>query len=238
MEHGEAAELLLDELVDLGLQVLHDRFPLLRRGCEDLDEVGGGGAFGLETLNGELGTVPLAQEAGLLLGGCNSPVRVVENPRGFGVVDEALDVTVELGDDQIADFGIAIALSALRTTKELVNIPLLQQLRDEELGVFALSQHLELSLQLACNHSPLLNSRVFDRRLDNAHGVVLEHKVLHTAGNDVEQFLDQLLALLLLDVRLQAQLLPELLGPLDDVGVRLRGFALFGELLLLGVGFS
>jgi hypothetical protein len=40
---------------------------------------------------------------------------------------------------------------------------------------------------------------------------VLEDKVLNSAGDDVEQFLDEFLALLEGDVRLAAQLLPQLL---------------------------
>jgi hypothetical protein len=40
---------------------------------------------------------------------------------------------------------------------------------------------------------------------------VLEDEILNAAGDDAEQFLDEFLALLERDVRLAAQLLPQLL---------------------------
>jgi hypothetical protein len=64
---------------------------------------------------------------------------------------------------------------------------------------------------------------------------VLEHEVADTAGDNLEQLLDELLALFQRDVGLAAELLPELLGAGDRVGVRLGGLALLLEDLLLCV---
>jgi hypothetical protein len=116
--------------------------------------------------------------------------------------------------------------------------PLLHKLGDQELGVLALGQCPELALELARNHAPLLHGRVLDRRLDDAHRVVLEDKVLDSAGDDLKQLRDELLPLLLLDVGLQPELLPQFLRALDNIGVGLRGFALLDELLLLRMRFS
>ena len=67
---------------------------------------------------------------------------------------------------------------------------------------------------------------------------MLEDKVLDPACDDVEKLLDKLLPLVLLNVRLESQLLPELLRALNDIGVGLCGFALLDEGLLLGVRFA
>jgi hypothetical protein len=67
---------------------------------------------------------------------------------------------------------------------------------------------------------------------------VLEDKVLDPACDDLEKLLDKLLPLVLLNVRLEAQLLPQLLRALNDIGVGLCGFALLDESLLLGVRFA
>jgi hypothetical protein len=67
---------------------------------------------------------------------------------------------------------------------------------------------------------------------------MLEDEVLDPAGNDFEQLLDEPFPLLLVNVRLQPQFLPKLLGSLDDVGIRLRGFSFSGESLLFRMRFS
>lgn len=72
--------------------------------------------------------------------GCDSPVRIVQNPCGFRVVNEAFDVTVKLGDDEVADFGVATDLLAQYRPGTQRYILLLQQLGNQEFGVFSLCQ--------------------------------------------------------------------------------------------------
>lgn len=81
-----------------------------------------------------------------------------------------------------------------------VHLPLLDQLGNQEFGVFALRQYLELALEFARNHPPLLHSRVLDGGLDDSHRVVLEDKVLDTARDDVEELLDEFFPLVLVDM--------------------------------------
>jgi hypothetical protein len=104
-------------------------------------------------------------------------------------------MAVELGDNQIAGLGITVH----------------NQLSNEELGVAALRQLLVATLQLLRNHLALLEVAVLKGSLDNTDRVVLEDEILNAAGDDAEQFLDEFLALLERDVRLAAQLLPQLL---------------------------
>jgi hypothetical protein len=118
-----------------------------------------------------------------------------------------------------------------------MHLPLLHQLGDQEFGVFALGECPELALELARNHPPLLHCRVFDRRLDNSHRVMLENEVLDTALNNIKQLLDESFPLILLDVRLEPKLLPQLLRALDNIRVRLCVFALLREGFLLCVRF-
>jgi hypothetical protein len=67
---------------------------------------------------------------------------------------------------------------------------------------------------------------------------VLEDEITDTTGDNLKQLLDELLTLFQRDVGLAAELLPELLGPGDGVGVGLGGLALLLEDLLLCVGFA
>jgi hypothetical protein len=117
------------------------------------------------------------------------------------MVDEALDVSVKLLNDQVADLRVTVPVSKLHR-RDLIDSPLLHKLGDQKLGVFALGQCPELALELARNHAPLLHGRVFDGRLNDAYRVVLEDKVLDSSGDNLEQLRDKLLPLLLLDVRL------------------------------------
>ena len=57
---------------------------------------------------------------------------------------------------------------------------------------------------------------------------MLEDKVLDSAGDNLEEFSNELLTLFERDVRFPAQALPEFLGAGDLVGVGFCGFA-FGE---------
>lgn len=109
------------------------------------------------------------------------------------------------------------------------------QLSNQELGVSALRQFLVGALQLVRDQLALLEVTVLESGLDDSDGVVLEDEIANAVGDDLEQFLDQLLSLLQGDVGLATQLLPKLLGPGDGVGIGLGGLALLLERLLLDV---
>jgi len=64
---------------------------------------------------------------------------------------------------------------------------------------------------------------------------VLQDEVFYPARDNLEEFVDELLSLLLGDVGLPSQPFPQLLRPREFVGQWLRRPAFLGQLLLLGV---
>lgn len=66
---------------------------------------------------------------------------------------------------------------------------------------------------------------------------MLEDEVFDPASDDVKQFLDEFLPLILVNMRLEPKLLPKFLGALNDVCVGLRGLAFFGEGFLFRMRF-
>lgn len=135
------------------------------------------------------------------------------------MADQTLDVSVELGNDQVAGLGITMH----------------NQLANQELGVAALRQLVVAALQFLRNQLALFQVTVLQSRLNDSHGVVLEDEIADTAGDNLKKLLDELLALFQRDVGLASELLPELLGAGDGVGVGLGGLALLLEDLLLCV---
>ena len=170
----------------------------------------------------ELSAVPLAQHSVLLIAACDLAVNVVHDPRSFRVVDQAANVTVELGHNHIPSLLVALD----------------NHLRNQEFAVSALRKAAEVTLQLLCDVLPLLHVGILERTLDNTHAVVLEDKVANAAIDDSEQLVDQFFALLLRNVRLAAQPLPDLLRAGNDIRVGFGGLALFGESTLFRVGLS
>lgn len=135
------------------------------------------------------------------------------------MANKTSDIAVELWNNQIA--GLLVSVH--------------NQLSNQELGVSALRQFLVGALQLVRDQLALLEVTVLESGLDDSDGVVLEDEIANAVGDDLEQFLDQLLSLLQGDVGLATQLLPKLLGPGDGVGIGLGGLALLLERLLLDV---
>lgn len=136
--------------------------------------------------------------------------------------NQPLDVAVKFWNDQVPDLFVTVH----------------DQLAHQELPVAALRQLVVASLQLQGDLLPLLDICVFQSGLNDSDGVMLEHKVLDAASDDLEQFLDEFLPLFERDVRLAAQLLPELLRASDRVGVGLGGLALLLKRFLLRMGLT
>lgn len=138
------------------------------------------------------------------------------------MADETSDMAVELWNNQIA--GLVVSVD--------------NQLSNQELSVSTLRQLLVSTLQLMRDQFALLEVSVLESSLNNAHRVVLEHEITDAVSDDLKQFLDELLSLFQRHMGLAAQLLPQLLGAGDGIGIRLRGFALLLECFLLDVGFA
>lgn len=246
MQHCETGHLFLDKLVDQLVEILHDWLLLFGALFQDGLEVGRDlvgsltlGSLGLAE-DGVFGTVPFAEHEGFLRRGGNLTVNVVDDPGGFGVVDQTADVAVELGNDHVADLGVTVrevmlVVQGKNKDKDSADSPFNDHFGNQELAVLALGQLAHVGAQFGDNLFPLLLVCVLEGALDDTHTVVLEDKVAHSARDDFEQLADQSLALVGGDVRLPAQSLPDLLTAGNDVGVRFGGLALLCKCTLGGV---
>lgn len=128
------------------------------------------------------------------------------------MVDQTLNIAGELGDDKLPDLSISIARGQWETMDfARGNSPFNEELANQELGISALCKGLVLALQFFRNHLALFHVRVLQCTLDDANGIVLEHKVPDSARDDLEQLLDQLVPLILRDMGFPSQALPYLL---------------------------
>ncbi len=85
--------------------------------------------------------------------------------------DHPPNMTIEFRDDHVSD----------------LPVPVDQHLPYQKFRISALRKRPVIALELFSNHFPLIRIRVFECRLDNSNGVVLEHEVFHSARNEVEQ---------------------------------------------------
>jgi len=81
------------------------------------------------------------------------------------------------------------------------NIPSLEQLCDQELGVAAFGQLLVLALQFHSDRLLLLDFRVLQSALNDSNRVVLEDEVLDPPGDNLKELIQQLAPLFLLNMR-------------------------------------
>lgn len=82
-----------------------------------------------------------------------------------------------------------------------------------------------MSLKLANDQFPLFKISILQCGLNDANGIVFENKIVDSVGNDLEEFSNKLLTLVLGDVGFTAQALPQFLGSCDNIGIGLRSLA-------------
>ena len=107
VQHRESCLLLLHQMVDHVMQKAHRRRSLLRVLLENLRQFCRPLCI-LVLEQHKLRPIPFPKERGFLLLGRDHPVDIIENPRRLRVTNKPLNMSIELGDDQIPNLGIPV----------------------------------------------------------------------------------------------------------------------------------